>query len=255
MNNSIYNYARWKRTYMPGIKFNGVGTHAKYNEVFNAPHQGVSGIGNEHLIESNYLHDLCYEVTDSGAFYVGRSWSNRGNKLINNVFENIRKTEETALGTPQVNGVYLDDQMSGWEVINNTFINAEQGVLIGGGRHNTVEGNSFTGCDIAVVMDARGLTWENTSCPPGGSLEQDLESFNYQENPWASRYPEVVNIYSDQPCTPIHNSIQNNQYCDVGAFSEFYDGAYDTNTIANNEVAEDCDDDIMKKREPKGGVA
>ena len=43
------------------------------------------------------------------------------------------------LGFSAVMGVYLDDQMSGWEVTNNTFRDVVQGILVGGGRHNTIE--------------------------------------------------------------------------------------------------------------------
>ena len=45
-----------------------------------------------------------------------------------------------------------------------------KGIKVGGGRHTTVEYNSFSGCDFAVSLDDRGLNWQSTLCPPGELL-------------------------------------------------------------------------------------
>ena len=57
------------------------------------------------------LSDLCYEVTDSGAFYSGRSWIDRGNIIQHSVFSRIVTTEKVYLGYPSVQAIYLDDQV------------------------------------------------------------------------------------------------------------------------------------------------
>ena len=67
--------------------------------------------GNDCIFEYNNLHDLCYEVTDSGAFYTGRSWIHRGNVIRYSHFANIQTTEKTYLGSPSVQAIYLDDQV------------------------------------------------------------------------------------------------------------------------------------------------
>ena len=47
----------------------------------------------------------------AGAFYTcgqeGTAWINRGNKLINNTFRDIRTTDVTYLGFPSVQAIYL----------------------------------------------------------------------------------------------------------------------------------------------------
>jgi hypothetical protein len=59
----ISNYSLWKRTNRPGVKFNGVGVHVAGNEVFYAPHQAINGVGNNHLIENNYvMYALMYGI-------------------------------------------------------------------------------------------------------------------------------------------------------------------------------------------------
>ena len=129
-------FARITRTYNPGVTFWGVAHHVYGNTIHNAPHQAMFGNGNDHVFDSNYVYDVCFEVgsgvrarrpreeeikrrlneydavrsawvvrcfcsiqaTDSGAWYMGRSWIQRGNVVINNRFERVRTTEVTTLG-------------------------------------------------------------------------------------------------------------------------------------------------------------
>jgi len=176
------------------------------------------------MFSKNHLKNLCFEATDSGAFYTGRSWIDRGNSVQDNIFENIYNTEPTALGWPSIQGVYLDDQSSGWVVSNNTFINCQTGVVVGGGRRNIVTNNHFVNCTLSVHFDNRGMNWQNDTCKPGGLLDQQLISVNYQHPPWSTAYPEIVNIMSDHPCVPVYNNIGDNTYCET-ANQKFLDAS------------------------------
>jgi hypothetical protein len=60
------------------------------NTLTHAPHTAITGGGNDHLFEYNTISHACFECTDTGAFYVGRSWSQRGNIVRYNVFDTIR---------------------------------------------------------------------------------------------------------------------------------------------------------------------
>jgi hypothetical protein len=101
-NNSMHHYARIVRTYNPGIGWFGtVGGVFSGNTLAHAPHNGMLGGGALNLFEGNTFDTLLYEATDSGAFYVGRSWTQRGNVVRGNTFRNIRATEKTTLGYPR----------------------------------------------------------------------------------------------------------------------------------------------------------
>ena len=71
----------------------------------------VSFIGNDCLFENNTIDTLCYETSDSGAFYTGRNWIDRGNIIRGNTFKNVFNTEKIHLGAPSVQAIYLDDQV------------------------------------------------------------------------------------------------------------------------------------------------
>ena len=66
---------------------------------------------------------------------------------------------------PIVNGVYMDDQLCGTLVQNNTFIDCQQAVLVGGGRDTAVVGNNFVRCTTGI--QGRGAV---RSCPCGASV-------------------------------------------------------------------------------------
>ncbi|XP_065903276.1 uncharacterized protein [Dysidea avara] len=217
---SISHYANWKRTYQPAIGWSGVGNNFTFNYISDAPHTGILGGGNDCLFEYNTISGLCYEATDTGAFYTGRNWIDRGNVIRYSTFENIKMTEKTVLGAMSVQAIYLDDQMSGYEIYNNTFKNCYVGTFIGGGRHNHVHHNHYYDCNTAVHVDNRGMNWQKSDCSPGGEFEQQLNSVNYQQPPWSQHYPFLVNIFNDHPCVPVYNNITDNTYCHTGQFTD-----------------------------------
>ena len=99
----------WKRTYVPGIFWQGVGNNYSYNTVTNGPHNCMLGGGNEDwpwglgnmevgsgsqcVFQGNTLDTCAYECGDCGAFYTcgqgGSAWVNRGNVVRNATFRNI----------------------------------------------------------------------------------------------------------------------------------------------------------------------
>lgn len=56
--------------------------------------------------------------------------------------------------------------MSGYKIENNTFIDSQVGVFIGGGRRNLVANNTMRHCDTAVHFDQRGHGCYRVSCFP-----------------------------------------------------------------------------------------
>ena len=113
------------------------------------------------VFEGNKLDACAFEAADTGAFYVcgqmGSAFINRNNSIRGNSFNNIRNTVGTGVQTASVQvqcrcrsslltslyslscvthphfthclsqAIYLDDQMSGWSITNNTFDNCQIG--------------------------------------------------------------------------------------------------------------------------------
>lgn len=218
-NSRFDGYARVCRTYQPAIAWSGVGNSFSGNEISNAPHSGILGGGVSNTFTANFLHDLCFEVSDSGSWYAGRSWVNRGNIVANNTFLRIQQTVPIFLGAPAVQAIYLDDQLSGQSVVNNTIIDSHTGLLLGGGRDNYVHGNVFKNLSsgLAMTFDNRGMNWQESSCAYNatytGLLVQQLYSVNYQQPPYSTAFPELPGLLQNHPCVPVNNTISSNQWC------------------------------------------
>lgn len=222
---SVAGFARLMRAYAPGIGWAGVGTAVTGTSVSGAPHAGILGGGVWGRFTDNALSDLCWEVSDAGGFYVGRSWVQRGLQLARNSFTRIRNAEGIALGSPQVQALYLDDQFSGAAVVNNSFADAQAGILVGGGRENTVSGNTFVAVDIPVSYDNRGMTWQAGYCAWNASytglLPAQLFAVNYAQAPYATAFPTLPGTLSNRLCVPVGNAFTGNRFCNSTSANGF----------------------------------
>ena len=206
-NNHIHHFARSCRTYRPAVAAGGVGITISHNLIHDAPHAGIIINGNDHTIEFNEIHHLCYETGDVGAFYMGRDWSMRGNVVRHNYFHDLG-----GLGYGSM-AVYLDDCASGAAVVGNVFCRAGRGAFIGGGRDNIVENNLFIDCHPSVHVDARGLTWMRPKIEQRlgtCDLVGKIKALNYRKPPYATRYPKLAAILDGDPKRPDGNRVLRN---------------------------------------------
>ena len=215
--NSISNFSRLIRTYRPGVGFDCIGCYIANNSIHRAPHTAIQGGGNNNVFEHNSILEASYECTDTGSFYIGRSWSQRGNIVRFNTFNKVRPLEKLAQKSCSQNAFYLDDQMSGWEFYGNTIINSTTGILLGGGRRNYIHDNFFLNNDKDIAFDNRGMTWQHSACQINCTgpvcFHAELENLNFQNPPYSTEYPEIVGIYDNYPCLPVDNVIEDNKYC------------------------------------------
>jgi len=139
-----------------------------------------------------------------------------------------------------VQSVYLDDWASGSTVFGNVFYKAGRGVLIGGGRNNTVENNLFVECAPAVHVDSRGLGWAKSYFDGrDNTLVERLNAVPYKEPPWSTRYPELLKLYDDEPAVAKGNRIVRN-ICSGGRWLDLLDKLDDKVVyVKDNLVGED----------------
>ena len=204
-NSYIHHFARLIRTYQPAIGLTGVGNRASHNLIHDAPHTAILLSGNDHVTEFNEIHHVCEETGDVGAFYMGRDWTMRGNIVRHNYFHHL-----SGPGLHGAMAVYLDDAASGTTIFGNLFYRAGRAAFIGGGRDNLVENNLFVECEPSVHVDARGIGWMHETAEPGGFMDKRLDEVPFQQPPWSTRYPELVNIRNETPAAPRGNRILRN---------------------------------------------
>jgi hypothetical protein len=221
--NHVHHYSRAALTYRTAINAHGVGNRIAHNLLHDAPHMAIGLSGNEHVVEFNEVHTVCMDTDDAGALYFGRDWTWRGNIIRYNYFHDIGKFK----GGIGVQSVYLDDWSSGTTVFGNVFCRASRGVLVGGGRNNTVENNIFVDCTPAVHVDSRGLGWAKSYFSgEDNTLVERLNAMPFRDPPWSARYPELLKLYDDQPALAKYNRVVRN-ICVGGRWLDLLDGLTD----------------------------
>ncbi len=205
-NNHLFRFSRVNRTYRHAIQVEGVGNVVSHNLIHDAPHEAIYFAGNDHLIEYNEIYDVVKETGDAGAIHTGRDYTWRATVIRYNYFHDLHGP-----GLFGVMGVYLDDFMSGTTVYGNIFYRAGRAVFLGGGRDNLVENNIFVDCQASVHVDARGLTWARNYFDGTYTVLTDrMRAVNYDQPPYSTRYPELLDYYADNPAIPRGNKLLRN---------------------------------------------
>ncbi|NHQ85933.1 right-handed parallel beta-helix repeat-containing protein [Iodobacter sp. HSC-16F04] len=197
----IKNFNRFGQSYRYAVSLGGVGQIVSANSISEGSHSAIFFLGNDHLIENNYISDVVLDTSDAGAIYTGQDLTSRGTIISNNFFTRIGPVNKQF----EVKGVYLDDLVSGIFVVKNTFLNVPQAVFIGGGRDNIVEDNLFINSAPPIHLDARGL-----GSKPTAEQLRTLTAVPYNQSPYTERYVNLKNILQDEFGKPKYNVANRN---------------------------------------------
>jgi len=195
-NSHVHDCARFTLTYQPAVRLSGVGNAVRNNLIHDTAQSAILFEGDEHVIELNDIARVCAASSDAGAIYGGRDWSSRGVVIRNNFIHHLR----TSMDGDGVSGIYLDDCLSGVQVVGNVlYAIAGRALLHGGGRDVTIASNVVARSSEAFHADSRcadGPTLRAASTVAGDSwnLLEKLEKVGYRDEPRRSRYPECAAI-------------------------------------------------------------
>lgn len=204
----FHDITRIEKTYRPAVHLTGVGNIIRNCEMYDLPSMAILMHGNNHLIEYNYIHDVCMDAEDMGAFYYGRDPSERGTVLQYNYFANIPDQYNTS-------AVYHDDAACGLTVTGNVFNHAGKlASLIGGGSDNIYTNNIFLNGKQGIRIGNRLSTWAKWLLDEGGLFQKRLEEVNYQQPPYSEEYPSIVN-YFDKVDYPTGNRVSGNLFANM----------------------------------------
>lgn len=184
-NSEIHHYSEWVSTLRPAVEVDGVGNRVSHNLIHDGPHVAILVVGNDHRIESNEIHHVCQQTADAGAIYGGRDFTQRGWVIRNNYVHDLHPVSNSG-GERHVVGIYLDDDLSGEEIVGNVFVDADNCVLIHGGGDNRVSENLFVRCTTAI----RVVRADETS--DAAVLMRRLKAVDPTHPPYAKRYPALA---------------------------------------------------------------
>jgi hypothetical protein len=195
---NFHHMSRWDWTYRPAVLLYGSGNSVRHNLIHDLPHTAILFSGNEHLIELNHIHHVLQFSSDAGAIYTGRDWGFRGNVIRHNFIHHV----STWFEGWGVQGIYLDDGVSGIRVEGNVLYAIDgHGLQHGGGRDNIMVNNIVARSGALLTADSRCFEWQpnfpNNTPGDDGNLLEKLQNVGYQDEPWASAYPECAAIPND----------------------------------------------------------
>jgi hypothetical protein len=175
----------------------GAGNIVRHCEIYNAPGVAVYLHGNNHLIENNYIHNVCLEVDDMGAFYYGRDASELGNTVRHNFFANIPSKYSTQ-------SIYQDDGACGLRVDQNIFYKAARNAMLMSGSDNHFTKNVIIDSPMGILSTNHGT----------GSKDEHikrLNAVNFLSAPYNNSYPFISN-YKDISFleNPSRNFVEGN---------------------------------------------
>ncbi|NLH99619.1 MAG: hypothetical protein GX446_09035 [Chthonomonadales bacterium] len=238
LRNHIHDYSLTCRTYRPAIGLNGVGNRVANNAIHDAPHNAILMGGNEHIVELNDISRVCLQTGDAGAIYMGRNMTMRGNVIRWNYFHDITRTIGGGGGFVDVMSVYLDDCFCGTTIYGNVFVRGGRAAMIGGGRDNTIENNVFVDCTPAVHVDSRGIGWASFWFDGRDPfIMNGLKEVNHDQPPYSVRYPQLVNLLTDEPGRAKGNVIARNVAVG-GKWIEMFDGLDEKTVRMEDNVIE-----------------
>ena len=191
-----------------GVTLGGCGNRVAHNLIHHCPTGGVSYGGNEHVLELNEVHHVCTLYSDVGVFYTGRDWASRGNVVRWNYIHS--NTNNQGSGSQ---AIYLDDCDSGDRVVGNiVFGGVGRGVLLGGGRDNTIRGNIFIHLPKGIHVDARGPRGITLDKPGSWNLKAKCEALGYLSPLWKAKYPKLARVLDEEPLLPLGNVMRGNVF-------------------------------------------
>ncbi|HPM83591.1 MAG TPA: right-handed parallel beta-helix repeat-containing protein [Candidatus Anammoximicrobium sp.] len=207
----LFQFGRWNPICKPGVNVDGVGNRVTHNLFHDAPHMAVMWGGNDHLFEFNEFHSVVQGANDAGIMYAGYNPAMRGHTIRYNYFHHVYGFEGRGC-----NGVYLDDMFCSATIFGNVFYQVPRAAFIGGGHDNVVENNIFVDCKPALHVDARMMGWASASVP---IMKERLEAVPYQDEPWRSRYPQLLTYLEGNYAEPRNNLVARN-LCWGGTWDE-----------------------------------
>ena len=177
-----------------------VGIIAEGNKIHDLPHSAILYGGNFNRIFGNEIYNIAKVTHDVGFIYTRHDWTSRGNIIAENLL----------YGSPNANGIYIDDGDSGDIVLKNTIIGANYGIVFGGGRDNRAEHNIIKQCKVGFFMDDRGVKRQYNAESEGKMSEMAIVPKG--DSVWKEKFPELFTLLEDHPEWPLGNIFKNNSF-------------------------------------------
>jgi len=192
----IHHVNRFDRTYRACINVDGVGNIIEHNRLHDTEGQAILLHGNDHRIEYNRIFEVCLDISDMGAFYMGRDCSETGNLIRYNFFHHITSHHTGGAG---VQAIFFDDSsIYGATVQGNVFYKTGNEIVIkfNGGGGSPIINNIFIDCPTPTKGGTDSMARVMTEMKSARGKERLRDEVDILKPPYSTRYPDLAAVYN-----------------------------------------------------------
>ncbi|MFT3680253.1 MAG: right-handed parallel beta-helix repeat-containing protein [Ferruginibacter sp.] len=185
-----------------GINLTGSGHLVEANTIDSTGFNPIYfAYGSNITIKNNVINTYCYVKSDGGGIYTWNNTSNPTNytnrKIIGNIILNgVGAPEGTAGSTPDVDGIYMDDNTGNVDILDNTVSNvAGAGMYIHNNYNMNVQRNTLYANHREQMNFTHNLAYINGALSP---YTTPLRNITVKNNVLFSKYSDqtVFTAYS-----------------------------------------------------------
>ncbi|MFO0943431.1 MAG: right-handed parallel beta-helix repeat-containing protein, partial [Pirellulales bacterium] len=143
--NELFNCSTKSLARRAAIDIHGVAVSVTENEIYEQPDWAVSICGDSHTVQSNHIHHVCKQTSDTGAIYLSHDDTFSDNQILLNHIHHVGEFD-----FKNSFAIYLDDNVSNTQVSANWIHDASRAIVVRGGSENQIEANIIHDCWIGT---------------------------------------------------------------------------------------------------------
>ena len=209
-NNYLHHLGAFKR-HAKGVIVSGVGNRVSHNLIHDSPRTGITGSGNDHVIELNRIRHVNLQTEDTGGIYLcgaTTGFCRRGHQVRYNFVSDslgFGRRHGQFRSPFYAHGIYLDDTICGHHVYGNIIVRTTSDpMFIHGGSDNVVENN-------IIVDSGKGQMLWSQWWPPESLWPRIRKNYEkYGRNPAYFKYPHFAGLDLEATYKMQNNSFLRN---------------------------------------------
>jgi hypothetical protein len=243
--NTVHDFERFCFTYNAGVSVSGTAAVIERNEVFNAPHFGMTFKGNDLLFRYNILHHLTQTTFDNAALYFYPGDWTYFNQTIRNNFAYLNGYDEATpcnFRTSCLRGaLYMDNGGAGLNVDGNVVYNPVPSgwnqseffnvpIIVAfnndGGRNTAMRNNIIIDPTNGTYNSAGGIAYSEFGQMSNASvMYTEMRAMDWNTSVFKTAYPAlaVLNDFYTSDCAtnplcsaaPWGNDVTRNVFFNV----------------------------------------
>ncbi|MEX2592083.1 MAG: malectin domain-containing carbohydrate-binding protein [Anditalea sp.] len=202
----------------------------EYNEIRNTGYSGIFFKGDNTIVKNNFIDGFCMTKNDGAGIYSysGRSDNYKNRKIIGNIVLNGKGVKEGTnmkllLTEPQAEGIYLDDNVTDVEVVDNTVAHmTSKGIYLHNASNIKISNNTVFDSNHQLFLrnDLMGNQMAKITVLDNRFLSKDAFQNHIQIMTIHDDVEKLANFNENYYATPLIDDIRFKTRTNAGSSKE-----------------------------------